>query len=88
MVLPNNALHFQHAFVNIPARSAIDNVIPRAAIDIDDCYFPWATDFALLTDAYTARVATCDPTGDWVKMYPGNPPDNGGNRHYRNLANA
>jgi len=88
MVLPNNALHFQHAFVNIPVRSAIDKVIPRTAVDIDDGYFPWATDFALLTDAYTARVATCPPTGAWVKMYPGNPPDNGGNRHYRNLGNA
>jgi hypothetical protein len=78
----------QRAYSNTPTPSAIEKVIPRTAIDLDDGYFPWATDFALLKDAYAARVVTCAPTGPWVKMYPGNPPDNGGNRHYRNLGNA
>src|ERR1700730_10060536 len=82
----NEPLQLQQAF-NRPVRLPIDKIIPRTAIDIDDGYFPWATDFALLRDAYTARVAT-SPTGPWVKMYLGTPPDTGGNRHYRNLANA
>jgi hypothetical protein len=78
----------QKACSNTPTPSAIEKVVPRSVIDIDDCYYPWATDFALLSGTYIARVATCAPTGDWVKMYPGNPPDNGGNRHYRDLGNA
>jgi hypothetical protein len=84
----NQPLMLQQAFPNRPVRLEIDKVIPRTAIDIDDGYFPWATDFAVLRDAYTARVATCTPTGNWVKMYPGNLPDNGGNRHYRKLDDA
>ena len=84
----NQPLQQQQAFPNRPVRLEIEKVIPRTAIDIDDGYFPWATDFALLRDAYTARVATCAPTGPWVKMYLGNPPGNGGNRHCLTLGNA
>jgi hypothetical protein len=84
----DQALQLQKAFPNRPVRLEIEKVIPRTAIDIDDCYFPWATDFALVTDAYTARVATCAPTVPWVKMYPGNLPDNGRNRHCLTLGNA
>jgi hypothetical protein len=83
----NEPLQLEQAF-NRPVRLPIEKVIARPHIDIDDCYYPWATDFALLTDAYIARVATCAPTVDWVKMYPENPPDDGGNRHYRNLGNS
>jgi hypothetical protein len=89
MVLPNNALHFQHAFANIPARSAIDKVIPRAAIDIDDGCFPWASDFTLLSGSYVGRIALGALTGHWQQTYPQAPrPGGGGDRHHLNVGDA
>src|SRR3984893_3473970 len=79
----------QQPFPDIPARSAIDKVIPRAAIDIDDCYFPWAIEFALLDLAYLARVAPSPATGHWQQTYPQAPrAGGGGDRHHLLLGNV
>jgi len=53
-----------------PAPAAIEEVIPRTAVDIDDCWFPWATDFALFSDTHVHGVAPCVPTGNWRQTYP------------------
>jgi hypothetical protein len=63
-------LQLQHVCADIPVGSMIEKVIPRSEIDLDDGYFPWANDFALLSDAYIARVASCTPTGRWSHWYP------------------
>jgi hypothetical protein len=60
----------QHAASNMPLELAIARVIPRAAINIEDCWYPWATDFALLSGAYLARIAPGAPTGNWRRTYP------------------
>jgi hypothetical protein len=74
---------------NIPARSAIGKVIPRGAIDIDDCWFPWAIEFALIEWAYIARIAPAPATGHWRQSYPQAPKHGGGgDRHQLDLGDA
>jgi hypothetical protein len=66
----------------MPARSVIEKVIPRSTINLDDCYFPWANNFALLSGAYIARVAHCTPTGRWIQRYPDAPGCGGGGDYH------
>jgi hypothetical protein len=58
----------QQSFCNGPAPSAIDTVIARTQLEVDDWYAAWATDFALLTDEYIAYVAKCAPLGGLGSM--------------------
>jgi hypothetical protein len=67
----------------------IDKIIPRAVIDLDDGYFLWATDFALLSDTHVHAVAPCVPTGNWRQTYPQAPkPGGGGDRHHLDLGDV
>jgi hypothetical protein len=68
--IKNQPLQLQHVCADIPVGSVIEEVIQRSEIDLDDGYFPWASEFALLSRRYITRVASCTPTGHWTKRYP------------------
>jgi hypothetical protein len=67
----------------LPPQQPVNKIIPRAAIDIDDGFFLWATNFALLSDAYIDAVAPGAPAGAWAPMYA-----NGGGCHYLKVGHA
>jgi hypothetical protein len=79
----------QHTASNMPLELAIARVMPRPAIDIDDCWYPWATDFALLSGAYLTRIAPGAPTGHWQQTYPHAPKSGGGgDRHHLKIGDT
>jgi hypothetical protein len=71
-----------------PTPVLVEEVIPRAAIDLDDGYFVWAANFGLLSDAYIHGVAPCVPAGGWTQMYPQKPRSEGGDCHYLKVNDA
>jgi hypothetical protein len=65
----NQPPSLQRIFCEGPAPSPIEQIIPRAEIEVPDWYAAWATDFALLSDEYIAHVAKGAPTGGWHWMF-------------------
>jgi hypothetical protein len=81
MIISENAsraLRLKNPLVSTPVRSVIEKVIPRADIDVDDGYFSWANEFALLSRDYITRIAASTSTGRWTQRYPNEPKFGGG----------